>query len=309
MMRLLSGLIVALFAGSAAVASDLWHEKYFPNVVLTDQDGVEHKFYDDLIKGRIVAISFIYTNCNEICPADTAQLMQVKDMLKGRVGKDIFFFSISIDPDNDTPKVLKRYKEMFGIGPEWPFLTARNLEDVTLLQRKLGLIGKDKPILKEHNTSVIVGNEVTEQWIKRSPYDHPKLLVNLLGEQLRNFSGTTNAKLKPFSAASENPNVSRGELLFRSRCTACHTIGGGDKLGPDLKGVVTSRDPAWLNRWLLEPDKMIAEGEPLATALRARYRNMPMPNFSLGDVEVDALIDYMKDPDKKPETSAVTEMH
>ena len=83
------------------------------------------------------------------------------------------------------------------------------------------------------------------------------------------------------------------------RCMACHTVGGGDKLGPDLKGVVTSRDPAWLSRWLREPDKMIAEGDPIATALKERFRNLPMPNFSLGDVEVDALVDYLQKADKK----------
>jgi len=157
-------LVLGLLSASNCLASDLWHEKYFPNVELTDQDGVPHKFYD-LIKGKVVAISFIYTTCKAICPADTAQLIQVQDLLHGRVGKDIFFFTISIDPENDTPEVLKRYKQMFGIGPEWMFLTAANKDDVTLIQRKLGLIGANTPVLKEHNTSVVVGNEASEQWI------------------------------------------------------------------------------------------------------------------------------------------------
>ncbi len=298
-------LIVALVAtfGSAQAAQP-WHETYFPNVELTDQDGKKYKFYDDIIKDKIVAISFIYTKCKDVCPADTAQLKQVQDLLKGRVGKDIFFYSISIDPKNDTPAVLKRYKHMFDIGPEWLFLTG-NKNDVTLIQRKLGLIGANTPVLTQHNTSVVLGNEKSAQWIKRSPYDHPKVLANLLGEALNNYAGTSNTDLKPFSVAAEMRGISRGENLYRTRCMACHTIGGGDKLGPDLKGVAASRDRKWLTRWLMEPDKMLAEKDPIALALKARFRNLPMPNLSLNEIDAAALIEHMEKADIATAPSAL----
>ena len=76
-------------------------------------------------------------------------------------------------------------------------------------------------------------------------------------------------------------------------------MGGGDKLGPDLKGVAQVRDRAWLTRWLKEPDRMIAEKDPIATALKTRYRNLPMPNLSLNDVDAAALIDYLDREDAK----------
>lgn len=58
-------------------------------------------------------------------PLETARLRQVQKLLGDRVGKDIFFYSISIDPYNDTPTTLKRYAEKFGIGPGWTLLTGR----------------------------------------------------------------------------------------------------------------------------------------------------------------------------------------
>jgi protein SCO1/2 len=79
------------------------------NVPLITQDGKQVRFYDDLIKGKIVAVNFIYTSCMFTCPLETARLAQVQRILGERVGKDIFFYSISIDPDHDTPAVLKEY--------------------------------------------------------------------------------------------------------------------------------------------------------------------------------------------------------
>lgn len=288
--------ILAVLA-TAAHAAQPWHEGYFPNAVLTDQDGRKHKFYDDLIKGKVVALNFIYTKCKDVCPADTAQLRQVQDLLGDRVGRDVFFYSISIDPKNDTPAVLKRYKHMFAVGPGWEFLTG-NKEDIDLIQRKLGLIGADAPALREHSTTMIIGNEATGQWIKRSPYDHPKLLANLLGDALRNYASSSNSGLAPFSAAGEIRGQSSGEYLFRTRCMSCHTIGAGDRLGPDLAGVAAARPRDWLTRWLKEPDKMLAEKDPVAVELAARYRNLPMPNLGLNDIDAAALIAYMAARDK-----------
>jgi protein SCO1/2 len=289
-------MLAAMVAAGVAQASQPWHETYFPNIVLTDQDGKKVKFYDDVIKGKVVALSFIYTKCKDVCPADTAQLRQVQDLLGDRMGRDVFFYSISIDPKHDTPAVLKRYMRMFDIGPGWRFLTGKK-EEIVLLQRKLGLIGANAPVLKDHNTSVMLGNEATAHWIKRSPYDHPKILANLLTDTLGKYTGGSNAGLQPFSVATEIRGQTRGDNLFRTRCTACHTIGGGDKLGPDLKGVVAARPRAWLTRWLKEPDKMLAEKDPVALALKKKYRNLPMPNLSLNDVDAAALIEYLEKQD------------
>src|SRR5260370_28433854 len=116
---------------AASLAASLGSD-YFPNVELTTQDGKKVHFYDDLLKGKIVAINFIYTHCHFSCPLETARLAQVQDILGDRVGKDIFFYSITIDPVRDTPAVLKDYAEKFAAGPAWTFLTARK-KDIDLL--------------------------------------------------------------------------------------------------------------------------------------------------------------------------------
>ena len=78
--------------------------------------------------------------------------------------------------------------------------------------------------------------------------------------------------------------------MFMSRCSACHTIGGGDgKLGPDLAGVVERRPRAWLHRWIKEPDRMMAEKDPTVMAMVAKYRGLPMPNLKLSNADVAAL--------------------
>lgn len=293
-------LALAMMLSAAVARADMQlHETWFPNPELTNQDGEKLRFYDDVIKGKVVALSFIYTKCKDVCPADTAQMLQVQDILGDRVGKDIFFYSISIDPDIDTPEALKAYMHMFGVKPGWQFLTGSK-EDVELIQKKLGLISSQasRVALRDHNTSLMLGNEKLGQWIKRSPYDHPMILANLLRDTLMNFTGT-HPELQPFSVARPNHSVPKGEIIFRSRCMSCHTIGEGDKLGPDLAGVAGSRPRDWLMRWIREPNVMLAEKDPIAVALAEKYRNIPMPNFGLNEQDATAIIEYLELEDRK----------
>lgn len=85
-----------------------------------------------------------------------------------------------------------------------------------------------------------------------------------------------------------------GQALFQEKCTACHTIGQGDKVGPDLKDVTLRRDRAWLTRWLSVPDQMVAQGDPIATQLLQKYNMVQMPNFQLTDNQVASLIAYLE---------------
>src|SRR5262245_46625488 len=105
------GLLIgtAVVATVPALAENLWGANYFPNAPLVTQDGVTVRFYDDLLKGKAVAINAIYTSCKDECPLETARLVQVQRLLGDRVGKDLFFYSISIDPRQDTPTLLKAY--------------------------------------------------------------------------------------------------------------------------------------------------------------------------------------------------------
>ncbi len=87
-------------------------------------------------------------------------------------------------------------------------------------------------------------------------------------------------------------DASAGATLFQQKCAACHTIGQGDRVGPDLKGVTKERDEAWLKEWLKDPAAMIASGDPGAKELSSKYP-MTMPNLGLSDQQIDDLIAYM----------------
>jgi heme/copper-type cytochrome/quinol oxidase subunit 2 len=88
-------------------------------------------------------------------------------------------------------------------------------------------------------------------------------------------------------------DVAAGRAAFEAKCASCHTIGGGDRIGPDLAGVAATRDSAWLERWIREPDVMIAEGDATARDLLAKYQQIPMPNLGIGAEEAKSLIAYM----------------
>lgn len=110
------------------------------------------------------------------------------------------------------------------------------------------------------------------------------------------------AALPARSAAQEPPT---GDVLFSQKCASCHTIGGGDLVGPDLAGVTTRRDQAWLTRWIKEPDKVLAEGDATATQLFEQYNKVPMPNLALSDAEVAALVAYLGSVDAGSSTAPV----
>ena len=296
-LMILTLMVPALGASLASAQQTRWRRDYFPNVVLQDQNGRALKFYDDVIRGKVVAINFIYTNCTDICPLDTAKMKQVQELLGDRVGRDIFMYSISINPERDTPANLRRFMRTYDVGPGWTFMTGSRA-DVDLLQQRLGVRPVGQASLSEHDTSILVGNETTGQWIKRSSFENPQLLAGLLGETLSNYATRVAAiPRQNYATAGRVTDTSQGSYLFRTRCQSCHTIGGGDRLGPDLRGVTAARQPAWLERWIREPDKMIAERDPTALALMARYRNLPMPNLRLGEEDVAAVIEHLKAQD------------
>ena len=171
----------------AAAGQDSAAASRFPNVTLTTQDGKEVRFYDDLIKGKIVAINLIYTSCKYACPLETARLAQVQKILADRVGRDIFFYSISIDPEYDTPAVLKEYSQRYKAGPGWLFLTGARA-DIDLLSKKLGLYTPpDKVNADGHRPYLLIGNDATSQWMRNSAMDNPGFLARTIGDWLNNW--------------------------------------------------------------------------------------------------------------------------
>jgi len=124
-------------AWAATTPRDLIREDYLPNTLLTNHEGESVRFYDDLIRDKFVTINMVYTSCKMTCPLVTANLVRVQKLLADRVGRDLFMYSITIDPKRDTPKVLKKYAKTHGVGKGWQFLTGKP-EDIEDLRIKLG---------------------------------------------------------------------------------------------------------------------------------------------------------------------------
>jgi protein SCO1 len=288
------GAVVVALASTVPIAADnaRWGADYFPNVALTTQDGARVRFYDDLVKGKIVAINLIYTTCKYACPLETARLSQVAKLLGDRMGRDVFFYSITIDPDHDTPEVLKAYAEKYQAGPGWMFLTGRP-EDIEQISRKLGLYSEPNPSNPDgHTPMLIIGNEATGQWMRNSALDNPKFLARTIGDWLNSWQTART----PAQSYANVPALTfdRGEYTFRNHCAACHTIGRGDHLGPDLLGVTATRERDWLARFIVAPDRLVAASDPIARALLARYQQVLMPNLGLAPADAEVLIDYIE---------------
>jgi protein SCO1/2 len=280
---------------------EVWGASYFPNIPLVTHRGETVHFYDDLIKDKVVAINFMYTSCPDTCPVQTARMLQVADLLGDRLGQDIFFYSITIDPDHDTREALAAFADSWAIPPGWTFLTGAE-QDIVRLRKKLGMRLDDVASgdFTDHTVDLLIGNQKTGRWMKRSPFENPYVLANQLGSWLHGWKLASTAKLD-YAEAPELRTISDGEYIFRNQCSACHTIGGGDlrdvgarRIGPDLLDVGRRRQREWLERWLKEPDAMLEEKDPLAVAMYREWHEMPMPNLRLTDVDVTALLGYIE---------------
>jgi protein SCO1/2 len=286
----IAALAVGVFARPVTADSPNSH---FPNVELITQDGKVVHFYDDLIKNKIVAIDLIYTTCEYACPLETARLAQVQKKLGDRVGSDIFFISISIDPEHDTPKVLKAYMEKFKVGPGWTFLTGKKA-DIDFLSKRLGLYADPSVNADGHIPHLLIGNEATGQWIRGSALDNPSFQARMIGDFLDNFQ---HAKLADDHGSKDDRplNFDRGKYIFGRDCIACHTIGRGDGIGPDLLNVTRTRNRKWLVRMIQTPDALLKEKDSVATALLKKYNNVRMPNLGTSDLETDYLLRYIEE--------------
>ena len=289
----LCGALLGLGATPAAADNSHWGANYFPNVPLITQDGKTVHFYDDMLKGKIVLINFIYTECGDVCPLETAKLAQVSKLLGDRMGKDIFFYSISVDPKHDTPAVLKAYAKKFHAGPGWLFLTGKR-EDIDAVRKKIGMAARpDEDPVTGHTTSLTLGNERQGQWMQDSSFDDPHFIAAMVDNWLSpGYRSATNSYQNVPRITEDTAGP--GATMFRTRCAACHTLGGGDSVGPDLLGVTNARSREWLTQYILAPDKMLEQKNPVALALFNKYNKVKMPNLHLTPVDVKTLLDYFE---------------
>ena len=161
--------------------------RHFPNVPLQTHDGRSVRFYDDLVKGKKVLINFTFTSCTGTCPRTSANLARVQELLGDRIGRDIFIISLSIDPEHDTPAVLKEYAGNFNARPGWTFATGR-IEDINNIRRRLGLYDSDD--ITQHMGLLTFGNEPAGKWGATPALDAPKNILYFVLRRVDPFKYT-----------------------------------------------------------------------------------------------------------------------
>ena len=161
--------------------------RYFPNLPLQTHDGRSVRFYDDLVKGKKVLINFTFTSCTGTCPRTSANLSRVQDLLGDRIGRDIFIISLSIDPEHDTPAVLKEYAATFNARPGWTFATGR-IDDINTIRRRLGLY--DSADITQHMGLLTFGNEPEGRWGATPALDAPKNILYFVLRRVDPFKYT-----------------------------------------------------------------------------------------------------------------------
>lgn len=151
----------------------------FPNVTLYTHEGEAVRFYDDLIRDKVIAINMMYAQCAGICPKATANLLQVQSMLGERVGRDVFMYSITLQPEQDSPKKLKQYTDRYGIKSGWKFLTGAP-EDIELVRFRLGFFEREIDLdqVKENHTGMVrIGNDALNRWSMAPALSEPQQIM------------------------------------------------------------------------------------------------------------------------------------
>jgi protein SCO1 len=160
---------------------------HLPNVPLVTHEGKQVRFYDDLVKDKIVTLNFFFAKCDEICPTVMANLAKVQKLLGDDVGRRLFMYSFTLKPEEDNLGVIKHYREMLGAAPGWTFLTGKPA-DIELVRKGIGFsypepaVDKDKT---QHIGNVRYGNEPLMLWAACPGMAHAQFVAESISWVIR----------------------------------------------------------------------------------------------------------------------------
>lgn len=164
--------------------------EYFTDLPVVTQDGERLRFFSDLLKGRIVVVTLFYTECTGMCPLTNQKLAEVQEQLGDAMGRDFFFVSVTLDPETDTPEVLKEYAKKFDAKDGWYFLTGKK-EDIETITYRLGQ--RDDNIAA-HNPFFMLGNVADAHWTRLPPNQPPAAIVGRLSLIAGTFAPSARAE-------------------------------------------------------------------------------------------------------------------
>jgi protein SCO1/2 len=153
-----------------------------PDVDCLDQNGKKLRFHTDLVKGKVVVISFIYTSCTYMCPRIGEGVARLQTALGDRVGRDVHLISVSTDPVTDTPEKLKAWATRLKAKEGWTWVTGEKSE----MDRLLKVLTGDSTGNKTHAPLLLIGNEATNVWTDSYAFENPARLI----QQIDRVSGS-----------------------------------------------------------------------------------------------------------------------
>ena len=175
-------LLAILFPGAAApraqeaykhVAQPAAAQPRIPDVNCLDQNGKKLRFHTDLVKGKVVVISFIYTTCPYLCNRIGESTARLQTALGDRVGRDVYLISVSTDPVKDTPEKLKAWGARLKAKDGWTLVTGEKAE----MDRLLRVLTGDATGIKTHSPLLLIGNEATNVWAESDAFESPARLI------------------------------------------------------------------------------------------------------------------------------------
>jgi len=157
-----------------------------PDIELLDQNGRKIHFYTDLVKGQTVVINFIFTTCTTICPPLGATFARVQKELGDKVGRDVRFISISVDPATDTPERLKAWGAKFRAGEGWTFVTGHKPQ----VDELLNALGASSARREDHSPTILIGNDAHGAWTRTYGLAKTSQLVQIINDAIEGKNAT-----------------------------------------------------------------------------------------------------------------------
>lgn len=172
--RTLAGFCLSLLllplAGHAQQSEEERARQYFTDTEVIDQNGKKLRFYTDVLKDRVVLISFIFTNCEGACPLVAQKLKQARALMVPAIKDEVLYVTLSVDPERDTPQAMKQFAEKQGLDESrWLFLTGKKQNLEFLVKR----LGQHTPNIEAHTTLLLAGNDKTRHWTRVLPMVPP----------------------------------------------------------------------------------------------------------------------------------------
>ncbi|MDP9096729.1 MAG: SCO family protein [Pseudomonadota bacterium] len=145
---------------------------------VVDQDGATAQFSRDVIGDKLVVVDFIYTSCGTLCPLQSSILADLQDKLGSRLGRDVAFVSLSVDPKTDGPDKLKAEAERYAAKPGWRFVTGQPKDIEVILTGMQAWV--ETP--EDHPGFFLVGSAAESTWSKLDGLPSPDLLLERLDQ-------------------------------------------------------------------------------------------------------------------------------